>query len=60
MGGTALKVLIGIISIVIGVGVTLFYNNIIPGTEQTILIGIAVVMILATYTSFYFMTKNKG
>jgi hypothetical protein len=60
MAGTALKILLAIISIIIGVGVTLFFDSIIPGTDQLTLIGIAVVMILAVYISFYFMSKGKG
>jgi hypothetical protein len=60
MAGTALKILLAIISIIIGTGVTLFFDSIIPGTDQLTLIAIAVVMILATYVSFHFMSKGKG
>jgi hypothetical protein len=60
MAGTAMKILLGIISLVVGIGVTLFYDSILPGTDQLILILIAVVMILAVYVSLYFMSKGKG
>ena len=60
MAGTLFNILIAVLAIVIGVGVTLFYDSIIPGTEQLTLVGIAVVMTLAAYISLYFMTKSRG
>ena len=60
MSGTLMKVIIFIVSVVIGVGVTLFYDSIMPGNDQLTLAGIAVVLTLATYISFYFMSKSKG
>jgi hypothetical protein len=60
MGGTALKFFLFIVSVAIGVGVTLFYDSIIPGTDQLYLAGIAIVLTFAAFVSLYFMTKSKG
>jgi hypothetical protein len=59
MAGTAMKIIIFIASLVIGVGVTLFYDSILPGSDQLTLIGIGLVMTLAAYISFYFMSKSN-
>lgn len=60
MAGTFMKIIIFIASLIVGVGVTLFYDSIIKGTDQLTLIGIGLVMTLAAYTSFYFMSKSRG
>jgi hypothetical protein len=59
MAGTAMKIIIFIASIVVGGGVTLFYDSILPGSDQLTLIGIGLVMTLAAYISFYFMSKSN-
>ena len=54
-----MKIIIFIASVVVGGGVTLFYDSIIPGSDQLTLIGIGLVMTLAAYISFYFMSKSN-
>lgn len=60
MSGTAVKILLFIVALVIGVGVTLLYDNMIPGSDQMTLVGIAVVMTLASFVSLYYMSKSRG
>lgn len=55
-----MKLFLFIVSVVIGVGVTLFYDSILPGTDQLYLAGIAIVLTFAAFVSLYFMTKSKG
>ena len=57
---TLINVIVFVLSIVIGVGVTLFYDSIMPGSDQLTLAGIAIVMTFATFVSLYFMTKSRG
>lgn len=60
MSGTAVKILLFIVALVIGVGVTLLFDNLIPGSDQLTLVGIAVAMTLASFISLYFMSKSRG
>jgi len=59
MASSLVKVFVGLGAIVMGVGVTLFFNSIIP-TEQNTLIGIGIVMVLASYIALYALTKSAG
>jgi hypothetical protein len=59
MASTLVKVFVGLGAIVMGVGVTLFFNSIIP-TETNTLIGIGIVMVLASYVALYALTKSAG
>ena len=59
MAGTFMKIIIFIASLVVGVGVTLFYDSIIHGSDQLTLIGIGLVMTFAAFISFYFMSKSN-
>jgi membrane protein insertase Oxa1/YidC/SpoIIIJ len=60
MAGTGMKVLILILSIVIGGGVTYFASSLSPWMDDQMKIIIAIVLIFFTYISFYFMTKGSG
>jgi len=59
MASTLIKALVAIGAIAIGVGVTMFFNSIIP-TDRNTLIGIGIVMVLASYVSLYSLTKSSG
>jgi len=59
MASTLVKAFVAIGAIGIGVGVTLFYNSIIP-TDRNTLILIGIVMVLASYVALYSLTKSSG
>jgi len=60
MASSLIKVIVFIGSLALGIGVTLFYDSIMPGTDLNILILMAIVMTLASFVSLYFMTKGSG
>ena len=60
MSNTAIKIICFIAAVILGVGVALFYQSVLPDTDQNTLILVAIVMTFAGFVSFYFMTKSRG
>ena len=60
MASSLVKVIVFIGSLLLGIGITMFYDSIMPGTDLTILILMAIGMTLASFVSLYFMTKGSG
>ena len=66
MASTLIKIIVGIGSLLIGIGVTYFFslNCVRPHcplpTDQTTLIIIGVVMTVFAYIGLYFMTKGSS
>ena len=63
MAGTGKKILILILSLAIGIGVTYFGTSLIDPVfkvDQTIQIVLAVTLTLFSYIAFYYMTKGSG
>jgi len=64
MGSTLKNIIILIVSLAIGIGVTLFSSSLLAETsfpfDQQMQIIVAVVLTLFTYIAFYFMTKGSG
>ncbi|MEW6748204.1 MAG: hypothetical protein AB1295_00645 [Candidatus Micrarchaeota archaeon] len=63
MAGTGKKILILILSLVIGIGVTFFGTSLagpLLKIDQMMQILIAVVLTIFTYIAFYYMTKGSG
>ena len=58
--GTMLNVILVVISLVLGIGVTYFGTSLIPGIDDQIKIVLAIVISLFAFMALYFMTKNKG
>jgi len=60
MASTAMKFIILLVSLAIGIGITIFGTSLIPDIDQQTQIIIAIVLTLSAYISFYFMTKGSG
>jgi hypothetical protein len=60
MGSTALNVILVILSLILGIGVTYFGTSLIPGIDDQIKIVLAIVISLFAFMALYFMTKNRG
>lgn len=63
MGSTLKNVILLVISLVIGAGVTMLASGLMEPTiilDQQLQIIIAVVLTLFAYVAFYFMTKGSG
>lgn len=63
MAGTGKKILILIISLAIGIGVTYFGTSLTGSlfkVDQTMQIILAVILTLFSYIAFYYMTKGSG
>jgi hypothetical protein len=60
MGSTALNVILVIVSLILGIGVTYFGTSLIPGIDDQIKIVLAIVISLFAFMALYFMTKNRG
>ena len=63
MGGTGKKIIILILSLAIGIGVTYFGTSLIEpmfNVDQNIQIIIAVMLTLFSYIAFYYMMKGSG
>lgn len=63
MGSTLKNILLLVISLLIGIGVTYMGVSLMEETipiDQTLQIICAVVLTLFTYVAFYFMTKGSG
>ena len=60
MASSLIKAIVFIGSLALGIGVTMFYDSIMPGTDLTMLILMAIGMTLASFVSLYFMTKGSG
>ncbi len=63
MGSTLKNIVLLVISLVIGIGITYMGTSLIEPMyplDQQIQIVIAVVLTLFTYVAFYFMTKGSG
>jgi hypothetical protein len=60
MGNTMLNVMLLIGSLVIGIGVTYFGTSLIPGVDEQLQIGLAIVISVFAFLALYFMTKNRG
>jgi len=55
-----LNVMLLIGSLVIGIGVTYFGTSLIPGVDEQLQIGLAIVISVFAFLALYFMTKNRG
>lgn len=63
MAGTGKKILILILSLAIGIGVTYFGTSLTGSlfkADQTVQIILAVILTLFSYIAFYYMTKGSG
>ncbi len=60
MASSLVKAIVFIGSLILGIGITMFYDSIMPGTDLNILILMAIGMTLASFVSLYFMTKGSG
>jgi len=63
MAGTGKKILLLIISLAIGIGVTYFGTSLTGSlfkADQTVQIILAVILTLFSYIAFYYMTKGSG
>ena len=60
MGSTALNVILVIVSLILGIGVTYFGTSLIPGVDDQIKIVLAIVISIFAFMALYFMTKNRG
>ncbi|MBU0591978.1 hypothetical protein KKF81_05840 [Candidatus Micrarchaeota archaeon] len=57
---TIIKIILLIISLVIGAGVAYLGTSLIGGIDQQMKILIAIVLSLFTFVSLYFMSKGQG
>jgi hypothetical protein len=64
MGSSLTNIILLVISLVIGVGITFFSTNLLNEggllLDQQLQIIIAVVLTLFTYVALYFMAKGRG
>ena len=60
MVSSLIKAIVFIGSLILGIGITFFYDSIMPGTDLNILILMAIGMTFASFVSLYFMTKGSG
>ncbi|MFH1394484.1 MAG: hypothetical protein ABII71_06065 [Candidatus Micrarchaeota archaeon] len=59
MASTLLKIIIAIVSIAIGIGITFISSDILTLDFNTQII-VGIVMTLASFVSLYFMSKGNG
>jgi len=60
MGSTLKNVVLLIVALIIGIGVTLFSTSLVPGIDQQLQIIIAIVLSLFAFMALYFMTKGQS
>lgn len=63
MGSTLKNVVLLVVSLLIGMGVTYMGTSLMEGAipiDQTLQIIFAVILTIFAYTAFYFMTKGSG
>ena len=63
MAGTGKKILILVLSLAIGIGVTYFSTSLIEpmfNVDQNLQIIFAVLLTIFAYVAFYYMTKGNG
>ena len=60
MGSTWVNVLLLVVAIILGVGVTYFGTSLVPRIDQQTKIIIAIVLSLFAFMALYFMSKNRG
>jgi len=63
MGSTLKNIILLVISLLIGIGVTYMGTSLMEGTfpiDQQLQIIFAVILTIFAYTAFYFMTKGSG
>jgi hypothetical protein len=60
MGSTLTNIVVLIVSLVLGIGVTYFGTSLIPGVDEQTQIILAIVISLFAFITFYFMAKSRG
>ncbi len=60
MASTAMNVILVILALIIGVGVTYFGTSLLPEIDETIRIVLAIVISIFAFMALYFMTKIRG
>jgi len=60
MGKGWLKVLVFIVSLAIGYGLTVYWQQLRPADDSNTVITVGVVGFVASFISLYFMTKGGG
>ncbi|HLD59780.1 MAG TPA: hypothetical protein VI912_02210 [Candidatus Bilamarchaeaceae archaeon] len=60
MGKGWLKVLVFIVSLAIGYGLTVYWQQLRPADDPNTVITVGVVGFVASFISLYFMTKGGG
>ncbi len=55
-----MNVILVILALIIGVGVTYFGTSLLPEIDETIRIVLAIVISIFAFMALYFMTKNRG
>jgi len=60
MGSTLTNIIVLIVSLILGIGVTYFGTSLIPGIDEQTQIILAIVISLFAFVALYFMTKNRG
>lgn len=58
--GTFTQVVLVIISLILGIGVTYFGTSLLKGIDQQTKIICAIVISLFAYLALYFMSKSRG
>jgi len=60
MAGTAMKVFLAIIAILLGIGMFYFWEMLRPDDTLDIRIIVSIVVAIASFISLYSMTKSHG
>ncbi|HLC69296.1 MAG TPA: hypothetical protein VJH24_05645 [Candidatus Bilamarchaeaceae archaeon] len=60
MSKTVLRVVLGLLAIGLGIGMTMLWKELRPFDTQNIIIGVGILTALAAFVAMFFMTKAGG